>query len=143
MRTELALTYITHKPVLVRDRHTGIDLCFWNGVSMTRNYGRTIAAEVWCNLFQSEHIKTKLLNEHRRAIHAGAFQTDKWDNLVLKQNPDSMLSLLKQYLSVNHSNKNHNKGYDKNRDFLQLLKKQYTAQEALSWFEKNHIVYET
>lgn len=136
MRTELALTYISPKPYLVKDSLTGIDLCFWNGVCLTRNYGRAIAAEIWCNLYQSEIVKEALYQEHVRAYYAGAFKTDKWDANFKKQTSQTMYTLLKSYLSKNNSTVN-KKQYDGN--FLVNLKNQYTAQEALSWFEKDRV----
>ena len=135
MRTELALTYISPKPILVKDGQTGIDLCFWNGVAMTRNYARTIAAEIWCNIYQSETVKQALFQEHCRAYYSGAFKTNKWDNLLEKQTAQTMYTLLKNYLYKNHLTKKHLDG-----DFLQKLKKQYTAQEVLAWFEKENVI---
>lgn len=128
MRSELAWTHISPLPIIIRDKKTNIDLCLWNGVCLTRNYGRLITGTVWCSIYWPNSVKETAWQEYQKAYYANAFLTRKWDSIVENQSAETFLSWITRTVS------------SKDKEFWIKLKSKYSAFEALSWFEKERLL---
>ena len=128
MRTETSWSFISPTPLLFHDQKTNIDLCFWNGVGITRNYGRMLTGTIWCNIYYPITVKKAAWDEYKRAYLANAFLTTAWDDVLDNFNESSFLTFIPKLICK------------KDTQFFKRLKDKYSAQEAMSWFEKDRIV---
>jgi hypothetical protein len=131
MRTEQSWSYISNLPVVIRDSKTNIDICFWNGIALTRNYGRMLVGSIWCDIYYTQSVKDAAWNEFSKAYFANVFETNNKWNMTL-ENVDSS----------NYMNYIQRKICKGNTGFFPSLKEKYSAEEAISWFEYDRIIFE-
>jgi hypothetical protein len=128
MRTETSWSFISPTPLIFHDSKTNTDLCFWNGVGITRNYGRMLVGTLWCSIYYPITVKKAAWEEYKRAYLANAFLTTAWDGIIDNYDEVSFLTFIPRLICK------------KDQQFFSRLKDRYSPEEAFAWFEKKHLI---
>ena len=86
--------------------HSASHIVYWNGVGMVRSTALMLVGARWNFMWPTPKMKTKSYEEFVNAYRLGAFGNVNWDD-VIRADPHPIHELVKQY----------------------------TVQEALSWFK--------
>ena len=135
MRSEASWSLLDPRPVCFYDQEYDAHLVYWNGVLMTRTYAVMIYSNLWLNMYATRSMKKSAWEEYNRVYRSGGFRTREWDSIVDSFDENNFHNQLINFI---------NKGKKHSDLFLNRLRSQYTAQEALSWFfpgkERSNVV---
>ena len=109
-------------PSLHYHPHSASHIVYWNGVGMTRSTALMLVGAWWNFMWPTPKMKTKSYEEFVNAYRLGAFGNVNWDDII-KADPQQYFPQITKFVA---------KSTDQP---VYELVKQYTVQEALSWFK--------
>jgi hypothetical protein len=125
MRNEAAWSILSPTPVCVRDEITDIDICFWNGVPLTKSYALLIFSSIWMNIKPSPAQIEHANDEYIRAVNTNAFGHGPKDTSKIYQSFGDYKSTFSYLIYLVKGN---------DEKFFDKLCESYTAKDALVWF---------